>query len=224
MDRRSFLKLIASIPVIGTGALFVSPLFRYLRPSLDHGGPLLSTTVDTGTPLKTKPVTEWQGNGGLFMQPDMPQKEKEIVFDISLFPAPWSFQTFTFLQKSREYTYKQFQGTKIPGYVVRLPKDKSGKPDFYVCSRICPHMGCVFNYLEDPKEAANYNYPKASNPLFACPCHLSVYDPLQSQDVNGAQLLGKVVSGPAPRPPRYFNWEIRGDKLVITAVETGGIS
>ena len=76
----------------------------------------------------------------------------------------------------------------------------------------------------DPAEAAAYNYPSAKNPLFACPCHLSVYDPLQSQDVSGKMLAGKVVSGPAPRPPRHFTYDMKGSKLVITALEAGGIA
>jgi Rieske Fe-S protein len=60
--------------------------------------------------------------------------------------------------------------------------------------------------------------------MFACPCHLSVYDPLQTQVVDGKPVKGKVVSGPAPRPPRVFNFKEEGTKLVIESVESGGIS
>lgn len=216
MNRRDFLKLVVSIPVFGALALFVSPLFRYLRPS---SGPLNTTRINTtGNPL------DWQGSTGLFAPPDMPAADKEVVFDTADFPGPWSFQPFTFSQKSKEYTFRHFQASKIPGFIVRLPEDKGGKPDFIVISRICPHMGCVFNFLPDPAEAAAYNYPIAKNPLFACPCHLSVYDPLLTQDVNGQQLRGKVVSGPAPRPPRHFSYDLKGTKLVITSLEAGGIS
>jgi Rieske Fe-S protein len=216
MNRRDFLKLIVSIPALGALALFVSPLFRYLRPS---SGPLKSTGWDlSGNP------TQWQGTKGLVKAPDMPTAERNVEFDLSSFPEPWSFQPFTFSQQSKEYTFKHFQASKIPGFVVRLPEDKDGKPDFIVVSRICPHMGCVFNFLPDPGEAAAYNYPSAKNPLFACPCHLSVYDPLQSQDVSGKMLAGKVVSGPAPRPPRHFQFDMIGSKLVVTTLEAGGIA
>ena len=218
MDRRTFLKFLVSIPVLGTLGLFVSPLARYLRPSL---GPLAATNLDTSSAN----LLEWNGKAGLFSQPDQPLREKDIVFSLADFPKPWSFQTFTFGQKSVEYSSNHFQGTKIPGYVVRMPQDKDGRPDFDVVSRICPHMGCVFNFLEDPKEAVAYNYPQAKSPLYACPCHLSVYDPLQTQDVGGGKIVrGKVVSGPAPRAPRTFTWKIEGDKLVITQAESGGIS
>ncbi len=216
MNRRDFLKLIVSIPVLGALALFVSPLFRYLRPS---SGPLQTTDWDvSGNP------TDWQGKSGLVAPPDMPQAERQVTFNLSDFPSPWSFQPFTFSQRSKEYTFRHFQASKIPGFVVRLPEDKDGKPDFIVVSRICPHMGCVFNFLPDPAEAAAYNYPSAKNPLFACPCHLSVYDPLQTQEVNGKNVPGKVVSGPAPRPPRQFTYDIKDATLVITALEAGGIA
>lgn len=218
MNRRDFLKLIVSIPVLGALALFVSPLFRYLRPS---SGPLVNTTVDT-----KGPVTAWQGKSGLFTPPDMPEPEKEVVFSLSDFPGEWSFQPFTYAQRSKEYTFRHFQASKIPGYAVRLPKseDKDGQPAFIIVNRICPHMGCVFNFLPNPADAAAYNYPGATNPLFACPCHLSVYDPLLTQDVNGQAIRGRVVSGPAPRPPRKFEYKIDGDQLVITSLEAGGIS
>lgn len=224
MNRRDFLKLIVSIPVLGALALFVSPLFRYLRPT---SGPLNSTWVETrGADKKMLPPTEWQGNGGLFSKPDMPQREREVSFKLGQFTGPWSYETFTFSQRSKEYTFRHFQATKIPGFVVRLPEDQeSGQPDFIIVNRICPHMGCVFNFLPNPAEAAAYNYPQAKNPLFACPCHLSVYDPLQEQAIEGgAMIRGKVVSGPAPRPPRAFKWEIKGDTLFITEAEAGGIS
>jgi Rieske Fe-S protein len=216
MNRRTFLKIILGIPVLGALALFVSPLVRFLRPSL---GPLSSTMVS----MKGNPLKDWKGEAGLATPPDMPLREKDIVFDISDFPKPWSSQTFTFGQKSREYTFQHFQSTKIPGYAVRLPDKEDGSHQFMVVSRICPHMGCVFNFLEDPKEVSAYNY-QASNPMFACPCHLSVYDPLQTQQVGANELRGKVVSGPAPRPPRTFVYTVKDNKLVITEAETGGIS
>ncbi|MDX2085937.1 MAG: ubiquinol-cytochrome c reductase iron-sulfur subunit [Candidatus Melainabacteria bacterium] len=216
MDRRIFLKFLASLPVLGAFTLFSFPMLNYLRPTL---GPLTKSRVDTKGPW-----TEWEGVSGLVSTPDKPQREKDIRFKLSDFPAPWSSQTFTFGQKSREYTFRHFQSTRIPGFVVRLPEMKDGKPDFHIVSRICPHMGCVFNYLPEPSEAANYNYPQAKTPLFACPCHLSVFDPLQRQEVGTSAMRGKVVSGPAPRPPRSFVWQIEGNDLIITEAEAGGIS
>ncbi len=69
--------------------------------------------------------------------------------------------------------------------------------------------------------AAGYNYtPSPGQKVFACPCHLSVYDPMQS-DTKGQ---GKVVSGPAPRSPFKFNFEIKDGTIAISSLESGGIS
>lgn len=217
MDRRAFLKVLLSLPVFGALGLMFSPFVRYLRPSL---GPLGKSALDTssGDPF------QYSGKSGLLLPPDMPTREREVSFLLNEFNKPWDFKTFTFGQQSREYSFKQYQSIRIPGFVVRLPDDQpNGQPNFFVVSRICPHMGCVFNFIE-PEKAPEYNYNQAVNPLFACPCHLSVFDPLKTQAVGTEELVGKVVSGPAPRPPRYFEWNIDGDKLVVTAVESGGIS
>ncbi len=219
MDRRFFLKLVLSVPVLGALALFVSPLVRYMRPTV---GPITQTSLKTGEGLAD--FESWNGKGGLFSPPDMPTRESDVSFDLSEFASDWSFKTFTFGQKSREYSFKQFQSIRIPGFVVRLPGvDEAGNPNFIAVSRICPHMGCVFNFI-DKEKAPEYNYHQAENNLFACPCHLSVFDPLRDQSVGGERKLGKVVSGPAPRPPRSFEKTIQNGKLIITAVEAGGIS
>jgi Rieske Fe-S protein len=215
MNRRLFLKLLLGIPILGSLGLMFPPFVRYLRPSL---GPLVKTEVKLGK----NPLKDWQGSAGLATPPDMPEAEKVITFELSQFPSEWTSQEFNFTQRSKEYTFQHFQTTRIPGFVVRLP-DKDGKKQFMAVSRICPHMGCVFNFLDDPKAVSAYNYT-ASNPMFACPCHLSVYDPLQTQVVEGKPVKGKVVSGPAPRPPRVFNFKEEGTKLVIESVESGGIS
>ncbi len=217
MNRRDFLKIIASIPILGGFALLATPLFRYLRPT---SGPLASTRLKMDGDF-----TEWTGEGGLFSNPDMPEAESQVAFSVSDFEGPYSFKEFTFGQSSKEYTFKHFQSTKIPGFIVRLPEDQdNGQPDFIVVSRICPHMGCVFNFLPNAADVSAYNY-NADHPHFACPCHLSVFDPLAKQNIGGGvELRGKVVSGPAPRPPRMFTWAIEGNTLMITEAESGGIS
>lgn len=217
MNRRLFLKLFLALPVLGSLGLFFSPFVRYLRPSL---GPLAATKIEK---KGKNPLTDWQGESGLATPPDLPKAEKEISFSLSNFPEVWSYVDFNFTQKSKEYTFLHFQTTRIPGFVVRLPDNPDGSHDFMAVSRICPHMGCVFNFLDDPKAVSAYNYT-AHNPMFACPCHLSVYDPLQFQQVGTQEVRGKVVSGPAPRPPRRFDFKIKGDLLVINNVELGGIS
>jgi len=204
MNRRVFLKIILGIPVLGAVVLFVSPLFRYLKPV---AGPMPE---------------------GLVSLPLQPTKVHDIVFPLSAFAKPWDVQEFTFEQLNPEFTRQGAQVSRIPGYALRIPGKDPSDYQFVVYSRICPHMGCIFRYVTDPNEAASgFNYrPPKGLPVFACPCHLSVYDPLQTQDVGGKPVSGKVVSGPAPRPPRHFEFNVDMQKQTITisTLERGGIA
>jgi Rieske Fe-S protein len=182
--RRNLLKAGAAIPLAGSLALVFSPLMRFFLPTR---GPL-----DVLGPS------------------DQPAAVKDVVFNDSDFPTPWTCVPFTFEQAYKEYNPEEREVRKIPGFAVKLP---SG--DVVAYSRICPHLGCIFNFVPDPEECAKgYNF-KPNGPVFACPCHLSVYDIAQN---------GKVVSGPAPRPPRRFDVKTEGSKISILSLEAGGIA
>lgn len=198
-ERRDFIKTLLAIPVIGgIASLFISPFVRYLKPS---SGPLATAEV--------------------FKQPDKPSPVREVSFSVADFPTPWSFKYFMFQESNREYTSVGEQIKTIPGVIVRTPS-AGDKADFVVFSRVCPHLGCVFNFVPVEEEVAKgYNYaPPPGQKVFACPCHLSVYDPMQT-DTKGR---GKVVSGPAPRSPFKFNFVQQGDRVVVSSLESGGIS
>ncbi len=146
----------------------------------------------------------------LFGPSDQPKPKKDVNFKNSDFPEAWTCIPFMFEQTYKEYNPEGQEVRKIPGYIVSLP---NGEKVAY--SRICPHLGCVFNFVKDPEECAKgYNY-KPTGPVFACPCHLSVYDIAQG---------GKVVSGPAPRPPRRFDLKKDGDNIAVLSLEAGGIA
>lgn len=182
--RRNLLKGILAVPVLGALAAAVSPLMRFLKPTI-------------------KPLNYMQKG-------DLPESFKPVKFDLSLFQKPFDSQAFTFTQINKEYTALGTQMRDIPGYAVKLPTG-----EFAVYSRICPHLGCVFNFVPNPDDVAKgYNY-RPDGPVFACPCHLSVFD---------IQQEGKVVSGPAPRPPRKFVYKIEGEQLVISDLESGGVA
>jgi Rieske Fe-S protein len=51
------------------------------------------------------------------------------------------------------------------------------------------------------------------NPMLVCTCHQSVFDPAQG---------GKVLDGPAPRPPWTFDFIIEKGRIVIKDLEPGG--
>jgi len=198
-DRRDVIKGLLSIPVIGSVAAFlISPFVRYLKPS---SGPVATMEV--------------------FKTPDQPQPVQVVKFDVKDFPEVWSHKYFMFQESNREYTSIGEQIKTIPGAAVRIPSE-DGTPKFVVFSRVCPHLGCVFNFVPNEAEVAKgYNYtPNPGQKVFACPCHLSVYDPVQS-DIKGA---GKVVSGPAPRSPFKFDFEVSGNQIAVRKLESGGIS
>lgn len=141
---------------------------------------------------------------------DQPKANKPVEFQHSDFPEPWTCLEFMFEQTYLEYNPEAKEVRKIPGFIVKLPTG-----DVVAYSRICPHLGCIFNFVKNPDDCAKgYNY-RPAGPVFACPCHLSVYDIAQG---------GKVVSGPAPRPPRSFTIKVEGEKISIVSLEAGGIA
>lgn len=146
----------------------------------------------------------------VFGNSDQPAAEEPVVFTDKDFPEPWTCLPFVFKQSYLEYNPEGKETRNIPGFIVKLPTG-----DIVAYSRICPHLGCIFNFVKDPAECAKgYNF-KPNGPVFACPCHLSVYDIAQG---------GKVVSGPAPRPPRHFDIKKEGDQYKIISLEAGGIA
>lgn len=210
IDRRSLLKGIVAVPILATAGGIATALLSYLRPTL-------------------KPL-------------EFPQAEKPLNKDLEAatlgeFQKDFDFKEFTFTQETVEYTNRGKQATNIAGYIVRVPNgsippsvgnagggmrrgyavaEAGGETySLVVVSRICAHLGCIFEYHAPPEVCEGFNYCAGKNPLFACPCHLSVYDPAQVGVANGVNLPGAVVSGPAPRPPFPFDFVVEGDKVII---------
>lgn len=186
-SRRVLLKTVAAVPLAFTFGLAFSPLFRFLLPT-------------------RKPLD-------LLGPSDQPAALEAVKFTDKDFPDPWTCIPFMFQQTYKEYNPEGREVRKIPGYIVKLP---NGEVVAY--SRICPHLGCIFNFVNEREVASKgYNYTPATwdGPVFACPCHLSVYDILQN---------GKVVSGPAPRPPRKFEIKKEGGTYTVISLEAGGIA
>lgn len=81
-------------------------------------------------------------------------------------------------------------------------------------SRICTHLGCPVVLVRDPEVLAfayNYRPPREDqHPQLGCPCHYSVFDPLQA----GEAVFGKA-NGPLPR----VRLEVRGGDLYATGIE-----
>ncbi|MBI4280477.1 MAG: Rieske 2Fe-2S domain-containing protein [Armatimonadetes bacterium] len=209
VTRRRLLQVLAAIPALGAIAAFASPLLRFLKPNLQ--------------PYERKD----------FIGGDAPQGEPVIAARLSELEKPWIFKYFVFVQKYPQYTPEGFKAANVPGVIIRLPRKvrlpwewagiRDKESDLIAFSRICPHLGCIFNFVPDWKEITagygGYMPPDfRKHALMGCPCHLSIYDPAD------AAVPGRVISGPAPRPPRTFIYEIKGDDIVIARVEAGGIA
>ena len=214
VNRRSFLKWASGLPIVAAAAALASPLLRLLKPNVEK--------LEIYAPTRH----------------DAPRADLTVAAAVAEVARPWDFKYFVFTQRYPQYTSQGFKAANVPGVVVRLPytirlpvawardvglEPKVTESDIYVCSRICPHLGCIFNYVPNWQEvtAAYGGYmppPTRRHALMACPCHLSIYDPADRE------VPGRVLSGPAPRPPRTFLYEIRDGNVVVTAVEPGGIA
>lgn len=209
LDRRGLLKVLTAIPVIGGIIAVLSPFFRFLKPN----------------------DQPWQ----IFtIKPDEPAGGAQVVGKTTALQKPWDFFYFTYVQKYVQYDPTGFKAANIPGVAIRLPRRVkftntqgfvgfTGETDIVLFQRICPHLGCIFNYIPEWHEVtAGYggfvppDFEKHA--LMACPCHLSIYNPAFPGDP------GNVISGPAPRGARYFQFEIRGEEIVVTGAELGGIA
>lgn len=214
LDRRRFLKLAAGLPIVGGLVAFGSPLLRFLKPNIEPFALITPTTHDAAS------------------------GEPVVAASLSDIPKPWDFKYFVFTQRYPQYTPDGYKTTAVPGVAIRLPRKirlpwgwvrttgetlQFEESDIIVFSRICPHLGCIYNYVADFREITagygGYAPPKErQHALMGCPCHLSIYDP------GDPKQPGKVLSGPAPRPPRTFFYQISEERIVVDRVEPGGIA
>ncbi|MDQ7828993.1 MAG: Rieske 2Fe-2S domain-containing protein [Armatimonadota bacterium] len=215
LARRGFLRLVTAVPIVAAAAAFLSPLLRLLKPNTRPFEVLYEPTVH-----------------------DVPVGEVTVAATLDEVARPWDFKYFVFTQRYPQYTPEGLRAANVPAVVIRLPykirlpwdwartigkTPQLQESDIIVFSRICPHLGCIYNYVPNWQEVtAGYGGyvppPPRRHALMACPCHLSIYDPADPQQP------GRVLSGPAPRPPRTFLYEIRGHQIVVTDVEPGGIA
>jgi arsenite oxidase small subunit len=210
LDRRGLIKALVGIPVIGGLIAILSPLFRFLKPN--------------DKPWKIFTVA-----------PDTPAGGPQIVGRVSALQKPFDSFYFTYVQKYVQYDPTGFEAANIPGVAIRLPKKvkfanlqgyvgyDGGETDIVLYSRICPHLGCIFDYVPVWQNVTS-GYGGFTPPgweqhaLMACPCHFSIYDPEYPGDP------GNVISGPAPRGARYFHFKIQGDDIIVNGAELGGIA
>ena len=209
LDRRRLLKTLTAIPIVGGILVILSPLLRFLKP---NDGPF-QIDMTTG---------------------DTPSGGAQVVGSTASLVKPWDYFYFTYIQSYPQYDVDGSKKANVAGVALKLPQKvkfvnasgyvgHDGETDIVLFQRICPHLGCIFNFIPDWHEVtAGYGGfvpPKwEQHSLMACPCHLSIYDPLYPNDP------GNVISGPAPRGARYFNFEIKGQDIIVNGMEIGGIA
>ncbi|MGH7774583.1 MAG: ubiquinol-cytochrome c reductase iron-sulfur subunit [Candidatus Binatia bacterium] len=135
---------------------------------------------------------------------------------LSQLSSPWSFAEVEFTKQIK--THRGLQPSTFPGYVIRLPEAVGQrlalKQNLYAISRICPHEGCPLKFYQQRNEVPHLlemtDFP---NPMLVCTCHQSVFDPAQG---------GKVLDGPAPRPPWTFDFIVEKGRVILKDLEPGG--
>jgi len=129
--------------------------------------------------------------------PQGPQR----VAPLSAFAEVWDAATFN------------LAGT--PGIAMRLPEAVPGGlsldgAHYAAYSQVCTHLGCIVNLNRNVEAlAVAFNY-RGDTPALACPCHLSVFAPLQG---------GEAVSGPAREPLPRVKLEARDGVLYAVGLE-----
>ncbi len=74
----------------------------------------------------------------------------------------------------------------------------------------------------DAVQQANSGHPGA--PMGLAPVVYSLWQRFLRYDPADPTQPGRVVSGPAPRPPRTFFYEMKGEQILVKRVEPGGIA
>ncbi|MGH7826928.1 MAG: ubiquinol-cytochrome c reductase iron-sulfur subunit [Candidatus Binatia bacterium] len=141
------------------------------------------------------------------------------VAKASQLKEPWSSARFSYLMSAKSkdvYGKETVIQTRVPGVVIRLPDDlaeKQGggaKGRYYVVNLHCTHERCETAYLADRDEIKAVSNMDAKNPMAFCPCHRSVFDLAAD---------GKAVKGPAKEPLWKFNFDVKGDNIIVTGMD-----
>jgi len=181
LNRRRLLQVLTRIPVIGGILAILSPLLRYVKPN--------------ERPYEL-PLT----------QADAPTGGAQIVGKTASLAKPWDYFYFTYVQQFIQYDPARYEAENIPGVAIRLPGKVKfvnaqgydghlGETDIVLFSRICPHLGCIFNFIPSWHNVTTgyggFVPPKwEQHPLMA----------------------------------RFFRFGIRGEDIVVTGAEVGAIA
>jgi Rieske Fe-S protein len=141
------------------------------------------------------------------------------VAKLSQLDKAWSTAPFEYFVKVKGKDLKgdTVREEYLPGLVVRLPDDlarqRGGEPKgkFEVVNLYCTHQRCKTAFIGDVAEVHGMTGQKVEHPVFYCPCHRSLFDASKgAEPMAGSQ---------AKLPLWKFNFEIKGDDLIVTGVD-----
>ncbi|MCZ6616949.1 MAG: Rieske 2Fe-2S domain-containing protein [Gammaproteobacteria bacterium] len=101
---------------------------------------------------------------------------------------------------------------RLQGVLLKTGVDVAGCGDLRALCTICPHEVCAVEFVEDSNGFRNVSDVVTGQPLFVCPCHFSVFDPMAD---------GAVIGGPAHRGLYAFAFELSDNEIRITGIEAG---
>ncbi|GGJ34217.1 Rieske 2Fe-2S domain-containing protein [Deinococcus roseus] len=118
-------------------------------------------------------------------------------------------------QLKKDFDSLDFTYAGVPCVLLRLPNPTQSSVTldglhYAAFSRVCTHLGCSVQPLRDPEAAAlTFNY-RISHPMLGCPCHYSIFDPLQ----EGQSVFGKALY-PLPR----LKLSLKGRQIFASGLE-----
>jgi Rieske Fe-S protein len=141
------------------------------------------------------------------------------VARVSQLDKPWSTAPFEYFVKVKGKDIKgdTIREEHLPGLVVRLPDDlaqKQGggtKGKFDIVALYCTHNRCKTAFISDANEIRGMVGKNVANPVYFCPCHRSLFD--------AAKGAAPMEGSQAKEPLWKFNFELKGDDIVVTGVD-----
>lgn len=180
------------------------------------GAPLFFTFGLVASPLARffKPTMK---PGGFFQAPDMPAAERNIELRLSDFPTDGTCIPFEYRIKYLVFNPEQEEVRTVPGFAIRTAPDK-----VVAFSRRCPGRTGILNYK------AEMCCGCIQSSLETCCCAMTVKKPVlicsTCYSVFDIANEGRILFGPAPRPPRRFNVSRQGEFISINQLENSSIS
>jgi len=129
-----------------------------------------------------------------------------VSFPTSVLNERWDIVTF-------EATLSTPKGDKrLQGALLKTGDDVEGIGDVRAFCTICPHEICHVEFFQETERFRAISDAISGQPLFVCPCHFSVFDPIAE---------GEAIGGPAPRGLYAFAFEVTDNEIRVTGIEAG---